>query len=70
MHTRAGEYRLVGEISINGVRGKYASENTFTVTLRLRMNPIRREHIPIRARLSGFPTLSGRLRFVPQRRGV
>ena len=28
----AGEYRLVAEISINGERGKYASENTLTVT--------------------------------------
>lgn len=30
--TRAGEYRLVGEITINGVRGKYTSENTLTVS--------------------------------------
>ena len=30
--TRAGEYRLVAEITINGVRGRYASENTLTVT--------------------------------------
>ncbi len=29
--TSAGEYRLVGEVSINGVRGMYASENTITV---------------------------------------
>ena len=29
--TSAGEYRLVAEITINGVRGKYASENTLTV---------------------------------------
>ena len=26
-----GQYRLVGEVSINGVRGKYASENILTV---------------------------------------
>lgn len=26
-----GQYRMVGEISINGVRGKYASENILTV---------------------------------------
>lgn len=30
--TRAGEYRLVAEITINGVRGRYASENTLTVS--------------------------------------
>ncbi|MDE3000879.1 MAG: hypothetical protein OXU79_17525 [Gemmatimonadota bacterium] len=30
--TVAGEYRLVAEITINGVRGKYASENTLTVS--------------------------------------
>ena len=29
--TSAGEYRLVAEITIDGVRGKYASENTLTV---------------------------------------
>ncbi len=29
--TSAGEYRLVAEITINGVRDKYASENTLTV---------------------------------------
>ena len=29
--TRSGEYRLVGEISINGRRGMYSSENTITV---------------------------------------
>ena len=30
--TSAGEYRLVGEISINGERGRYSSENTLTVS--------------------------------------
>lgn len=29
--TRAGEYRLVGEITIDGSRGMYSSENTITV---------------------------------------
>ena len=29
--TSPGEYRLVGEISIGGVRGRYSSENTFVV---------------------------------------
>lgn len=29
--TSPGEYRLVGELSINGVRGMYTSENTITV---------------------------------------
>ena len=29
--TSPGEYRLVGEMSIDGVRGMYASENTITV---------------------------------------
>ena len=29
--TNAGEYRMVGEVSINGVRGRYSSENTIVV---------------------------------------
>ena len=29
--TTPGEYRLVGDVSINGVRGRHRSENTFTV---------------------------------------
>ena len=29
--TSPGEYRLVAEITVNGVRGRYASENTLTV---------------------------------------
>ena len=29
--TSAGEYRLVGEVSVNGVRGRYSSENTIIV---------------------------------------
>ena len=29
--TSAGEYRMVAEVTIDGVRGRYASENTFTV---------------------------------------
>ena len=29
--TTPGEYRLVGDVSINGVRGRHSSENTFTV---------------------------------------
>ena len=29
--TTPGEYRLVGDVSINGVRGLHSSENTFTV---------------------------------------
>ena len=30
--TSSGEYRLVSEISVDGVRGKYTSENTLTVS--------------------------------------
>ncbi|MDE0006576.1 MAG: putative Ig domain-containing protein [Rhodospirillaceae bacterium] len=30
--TAAGEYRLVGEVSIDGVRGRYSSENTIVVS--------------------------------------
>ena len=30
--TEPGEYRLVGEVSIDGTRGRYSSENTIVVT--------------------------------------